>query len=64
MARTLVLPVLVLLAGLCTSAANGASSITVEKSAYKNVVIEIRDNIPVDNCQTILQNLEVSSVLN
>ncbi|XP_049534679.1 calcium-activated chloride channel regulator 1-like [Anopheles darlingi] len=59
MARTLVLPVLVVLAGLCTSAANGASSITVEKSAYKNVVIEIRDNIPVDNCQTILQNLEI-----
>lgn len=36
-----------------------ASSVYVEKSAYKNVVIEIRDNVPVENCQTILHNVEV-----
>ncbi|KAL1379017.1 hypothetical protein pipiens_015208 [Culex pipiens pipiens] len=36
-----------------------ASSVYVEKSAYKNVVIEIRDNVPVENCQTILHNVEI-----
>lgn len=64
MARTLAFPLPLLLVAAVLSLgvplANGASSITVEKSAYKNVVIEIRDNVPVDNCQTILQNLEVS----
>lgn len=40
-----------------------ASSVYVEKSAYKNVVIEIRDNVPVENCQTILHNVEVCSTL-
>uniref|UniRef100_A0A8W7PKJ3 Uncharacterized protein n=1 Tax=Anopheles coluzzii TaxID=1518534 RepID=A0A8W7PKJ3_ANOCL len=64
MARTLALPLLltavasVALFGAGVPCASGASSITVEKSAYKNVVIEIRDNVPVDSCQTILQNLE------
>ncbi|XP_058116874.1 calcium-activated chloride channel regulator 1-like [Anopheles ziemanni] len=63
MVRTLAFPLPLLLVaamlGLGVPLANGASSITVEKSAYKNVVIEIRDNVPVDNCQTILQNLEI-----
>ncbi|XP_053671814.1 calcium-activated chloride channel regulator 1-like [Anopheles nili] len=64
MARASVLPWVLLMAsvalfGLGAPFANGASSITVEKSAYKNVVFEIRDNVPVDNCQTILQNLEI-----
>uniref|UniRef100_A0A182Q1P2 Uncharacterized protein n=1 Tax=Anopheles farauti TaxID=69004 RepID=A0A182Q1P2_9DIPT len=64
MAKTSTTPLLLLVAasmllfGCGAPLASGASSITVEKSAYKNVVIEIRDNVPVDNCQTILQNLE------
>lgn len=41
------------------SAATATSAVYVEKSAYKNVVIEIRDNVPVENCQTILHNVEV-----
>lgn len=40
-------------------AATATSAVYVEKSAYKNVVIEIRDNVPVENCQTILHNVEV-----
>ncbi|KFB41225.1 epithelial chloride channel protein-like protein [Anopheles sinensis] len=68
MARTLAFPLPLLLVaamlGLGVPLANGASSITVEKSAYKNVVIEIRDNVPVDNCQTILQNLETDCTKN
>ncbi|XP_055617142.1 calcium-activated chloride channel regulator 1-like [Toxorhynchites rutilus septentrionalis] len=41
------------------AAASTVSSVYVEKSAYKNVVIEIRDNVPVENCQTILHNVEI-----
>ncbi|XP_029714356.1 calcium-activated chloride channel regulator 1 [Aedes albopictus] len=41
------------------SAATATSAVYVEKSAYKNVVIEIRDNVPVENCQTILHNVEI-----
>ncbi|XP_058056126.1 calcium-activated chloride channel regulator 1-like [Anopheles bellator] len=52
MARTLVLPVLPELQKFLL--ANAALSIAVDKSAYKNVVIEIEDN-----CQTSLQNLKI-----
>lgn len=44
------------------SAATATSAVYVEKSAYKNVVIEIRDNVPVENCQTILHNVEVCTI--
>ncbi|XP_058812546.1 calcium-activated chloride channel regulator 1-like [Topomyia yanbarensis] len=49
---------LLLLASSFTSASH-SSSVYVDKSAYKNVVVEIRDNVPVENCQTILHNLEI-----
>ncbi|XP_053698600.1 calcium-activated chloride channel regulator 2-like [Sabethes cyaneus] len=39
--------------------ASATSSVYVEKSAYKNIVIEIRDNVPVESCQTILHNVEI-----
>lgn len=40
-------------------AGSQSSSVYVDKSAYKNIVVEIRDDVPVDNCQTILHNLEI-----
>nr|XP_029714364.1 calcium-activated chloride channel regulator 1-like [Aedes albopictus] len=40
-------------------AGSQSSSVYVDKSAYKNIVVEIRDEVPVDNCQTILHNLEI-----
>lgn len=39
---------------------SSSSSVYIDKSAYRNVVVEIRDNVPVENCQSILHNLEVS----
>lgn len=42
-------------------AGSQSSSVYVDKSAYKNIVVEIRDDVPVDNCQTILHNLEVGN---
>ncbi|XP_055587867.1 calcium-activated chloride channel regulator 2-like [Uranotaenia lowii] len=56
------LPRLVLFTLLLPAAvfcSTGNSAVFVEKSAYKNVVIEIRDNVPVENCQTILHNVEI-----
>ncbi|XP_001850631.2 calcium-activated chloride channel regulator 1 [Culex quinquefasciatus] len=38
---------------------SSSSSVYIDKSAYRNVVIEIRDNVPVENCQSILHNLEI-----
>ncbi|XP_058467189.1 calcium-activated chloride channel regulator 2-like [Malaya genurostris] len=51
-------PVL-LMALVVAVSATATSSVYVEKSAYKNIVIEIRDNVPVENCQTILHNVEI-----
>lgn len=49
---------------LCSLAvASHSSSVYVDKSAYKNIVIEIRDSVPVENCQSTLHNLEVSLFL-
>lgn len=59
---TIFIKVLLALSALAVepvSAATATSAVYVEKSAYKNVVIEIRDNVPVENCQTILHNVEV-----
>lgn len=39
---------------------SAVSGMFIEKSAYKDVVIEIRDNVPVEECGTILADLEVS----
>lgn len=35
------------------------TGVFIERSAYKDVVIEIRDNVPVEECSTILSDLEV-----
>lgn len=35
------------------------TGVFIERSAYKDVVIEIRDNVPVEECSTILADLEV-----
>lgn len=37
-----------------------ASQITIENSAYQNIVIEISENVPTANCREILEELEVS----
>lgn len=37
--------------------------VTIEKSVYKDLVVEIKDNVPVAECATILNNLEVSEIL-
>lgn len=39
---------------------SAVSGLFIEKSAYKDVVIEIRDNVPVEECGAILADLEVS----
>lgn len=36
------------------------SAITMDKAAYKDVVIEIKDYVPVERCQDILLDIEVS----
>lgn len=38
-------------------------SLTIEKSAYKNIVIEIKDNVPLEECSSILADLEVSYMI-
>lgn len=38
-----------------------SSGLSIEKSAYKDVVIEIKDNVPVEECGKILADLEVSA---
>lgn len=35
------------------------NGVFIERSAYKDVVIEIRDNVPVEECSSILADLEV-----
>lgn len=34
--------------------------LSIEKSVYKDIVIEIKDNVPVEECMAILNDLEVS----
>lgn len=41
---------------------SAVTGLSIEKSAYKDVVIEIKDNVPVEECGTILADLEVSCV--
>jgi hypothetical protein len=36
-----------------------ANAISFENSAYQDVVVEIGENIPTQNCREILENLEV-----
>ncbi|XP_055587922.1 calcium-activated chloride channel regulator 1-like [Uranotaenia lowii] len=56
----LLLSLIVLCCCYCTSGSQAASSsVYVEKGAYKNLVIEIRDSVPVETCQTVLHNLEI-----
>lgn len=37
--------------------------ITISQSAYKDVVIEIQDTVPMDQCAQVLNDLEVSFAL-
>lgn len=41
-------------------AAVSAFGITIEKSAYRDVVIELQDTVPMDQCAQVLNDLEVS----
>lgn len=34
----------------------------IERAAYRDVVIEIKDNVPVEECSSILLDLEVSYI--
>lgn len=49
---------------LLLAAASAVSSfgITIEKSAYRDVVVEIQDTVPMDQCAQVLNDLEVSFV--
>ena len=51
--------VLLLATSSCVRVAN-AFGITIDKSAYRNVVIEIQSTVPVDQCAQVLNDLEVS----
>lgn len=35
-------------------------TLSIEKSAYKDIVLEIKDNVPLEECSSILADLEVS----
>lgn len=37
-----------------------AFGITISQSAYKDVVVEIQDTVPMDQCAQVLNDLEVS----
>lgn len=37
-----------------------AFGITIQQSAYRDVVIEIQDTVPMDQCAQVLNDLEVS----
>lgn len=37
-----------------------AAVVTIERSVYRDLVVEIKDNVPVAECTSILINLEVS----
>ena len=52
--------VLLLATSSCVRVAN-AFGITIDKSAYRNVVIEIQSTVPVDQCAQVLNDLEVST---
>lgn len=64
MVRIFIIPVLLLLALESPLPTAGAysSSVYMDKSAYKNIVVEIRDGVPVENCLSVLHNLEVSGL--
>ena len=51
--------VLLLATSSCVRVAN-AFGITIDKSAYRGVVIEIQSTVPVDQCAQVLNDLEVS----
>lgn len=36
------------------------TAIVIDKAAYKDIVIEIKDYVPVERCAEILFNIEVS----
>lgn len=38
-------------------------SISIENAAYNDLVIEIKDNVPVEKCLDVLQDLEVSLLI-
>lgn len=45
---------------LATAASVSPFGITIERSAYRDVVIEIQDSVPMDQCAQVLNDLEVS----
>lgn len=52
---------LICMLGLMCSQFSCASAVTIDKAAYKDLVIEIKDYVPVERCQDILLDIEVSS---
>lgn len=45
---------------LAATTAVSAFGITINQSAYRDVVIEIQDTVPMDQCAQVLNDLEVS----
>lgn len=45
---------------LLAASSVSAFGITISQSAYKDVVIEIQDTVPMDQCAQVLNDLEVS----
>lgn len=45
---------------LLAASSVSAFGITINQSAYKDVVIEIQDTVPMDQCAQVLNDLEVS----
>lgn len=37
-----------------------ANQVSIKQSAYQDIVIEIRDDVPEDLCHELINNLEVS----
>ncbi|XP_055526468.1 calcium-activated chloride channel regulator 1-like [Wyeomyia smithii] len=58
MTRNVVTVAGILLLSTLTTASY-SSSVYIDKSSYKNIVVEIKDSVPVENCQATLHNLEI-----
>ena len=58
--RVIVGALMLLLATSSCVRVDNAFGVTIDKSAYRGVVIEIQSTVPVDQCSRVLNDLEVS----